>query len=340
VVGVLDGLAAPIVLAPMAGGPSTPELAAAVAEAGGLGFLAAGYRSVDELRDELDAVRRLTDRPCGLNLFAAAPLPVDDEAVDAYARRLEPEAERLGAPLGTPRWEDDAYGAKLQLVLEERPAVVSFTFGCPGADELAALRDAGVEVWVTVTHATEAATAVSRGADALVAQGVEAGGHRGTWDDSDAGDVPLLELVRRTGGAGVPVVASGGIGDGAAAREALAAGASAVQLGSAFLLAPEAGTHPAHRALLHAGRDTAITRAFTGRRARGLVNRFLLEHSDDAPRAYPHVHHLTAPLRAAARKAGDAESFNLWAGTRHGLARGEPAGETVRRFAAELAKPS
>jgi nitronate monooxygenase len=335
-VSVLERLAAPIVLAPMAGGPSTPELAAAVAGAGGLGFLAAGYRSVDQVRGELDAVRRLTDRPCGINLFANAPLPADDEAIAAYARRLEPEARRLGARPGTPRWDDDGYAAKLRLVLAERPAVVSFTFGCPDADTIATLRDAGVEAWVTVTHPAEAAVAVARGVDAIVAQGVEAGGHRGTWDDSDAGDVPLLELVRSTSGLGVPVVATGGIGDGEAARETLAAGASAVQLGSAFLLAPEAGTHRAHRALLQAGRETAITRAFTGRRARGIVNRFLLDHSGDAPSGYPQVHHLTGPLRAAARQAGDAEAFNLWAGTRHGLARPEPAAAVVLRLSAEL----
>jgi nitronate monooxygenase len=335
-VSVLERLPAPIVLAPMAGGPSTPELAAAVADAGGLGFLAAGYRSADQLGGDLGAVRRLTERPCGINLFAGAPLPVDDEAVAAYARRLEPEAARLGAPLATPRWDDDGYAAKVRLALEERPAVVSFTFGCPDTETVASLRDAGVEVWVTVTHAAEATVAVSRGVDAVVAQGVEAGGHRGTWDDSDAGDVPLLELVRRTSGLGVPVVATGGIGDAEAAREALAAGASAVQLGSAFLLCPEAATHPAHRALLQEGRETAITRAFTGRRARGIVNRFLLEHSDDAPSAYPHVHHLTAPLRAAARQAGDGESFNLWAGTQHRRARAEPARAVVRRLAAEL----
>ena len=174
------------------------------------------------------------------------------------------------------------------------------------------------------------------GADALVVQGVEAGGHRASFDDAAPGEVallPLLSLVRAT--ADVPLVASGGIATGAAVAAVLAAGAAAAQLGTAFLRTPEAGTVPAHRDAIATDAPTMLTRAFTGRTARGLANRFAREHSADAPSAYPEVHHLTAPLRAAARAAGDADGFNLWAGQAHALARDEPAADLVRRLGAE-----
>jgi nitronate monooxygenase len=319
----------PIVLAPLAGGPWTPELAAAVSRAGGLGFVAAGYRTVEDFRGDLRRVRELTDAPFGVNLFLVGEAEVDEAAVTAYAERLTSEG-----PVGEPRFDDDGIAAKLDAVLEAPPAVVSFTFACPTADVVDRLHERRVGVWVTVTEPDEAVAAVGAGADALVVQGVEAGGHRGTWVDADgAGELallPLLRLVRRA--VDVPLVATGGIADGAAVAAALVAGAEAAQVGTAFLSCPEAGTSAAHRLALAGASPTALTRAFTGRRGRGIVNRFLLEHDGHAPAAYPHVHHVTAPLRAAARAAGDPESINLWAGQAYALTEALPAAELVARL--------
>ena len=326
----------------MAGGTSTPQLVAAVGEAGGLGFLAAGYIGVARLADDVAATRALTRTPFGVNVFvppdAATPAP-DEAALAAYRARLAAtEGQRYGVEPGPALADDDAWAEKLELLLTARPAVVSFTFGCPGQPVLAALAAAGVETWVTVTSPDEARRALAAGAGGLVLQGSEAGGHRGCWVDDGGEGSPLLELVRQVAaesGGGVPLVAAGGIMDGAGLAAALAAGAWAGQLGSAFLLAPEAGTSAVQRAAVAAGdRPTALTRAFSGRTARGIANRFMAEHGDVAPAGYPQVHHMTAPLRAAARELGDAEGVNLWAGRQYRLAVARPAGETVRAIAA------
>jgi nitronate monooxygenase len=327
----------PVVQAPMGGGPSTPALAGAVCEAGGLGFLAAGYKSVEAVRADIHAVRRLTARPFGINLFAPSAAAGDPAEIAAYAERLRGEAERRGATLGEPRYDDDdGWQAKLELCEAERVPVVSFTFGCPDPGVLDRLREAGCATWVTVTTPSEAAAAAAAGADALVVQGVEAGGHRGSFDATRPGEIGLLPLLQQVRGTtDLPLVATGGIGDGRGMAAVLAAGAAAAQLGTAFMLAPEAGTSAAHRDALGGDRPTALTRAFTGRTARGIENRFMREHGAAAPVAYPEVHHLTAPLRAAAREAGDAEWFHLWAGEAYPLALELPAGELVHRVAAE-----
>jgi nitronate monooxygenase len=256
-----------------------------------------------------------------------------------YARTLAGEAARHGVSLGEPRFDDDAYEAKLELVMRERVVVVSFTFGCPAAETVATLHDNGIAVWVTVTSPAEAALALDAGADALVAQGTEAGGHRAYFSDEgeheEYGLLVLLRLLRAQ--TAVPLVATGGIMDGPGIAAALVAGASAAQLGSALLLTPEAGTAVPHRARLAVPAVTRLTRAFSGRTARGIVNRFMDDHDADAPRAYPQVHHLTSPLRAAARAAGDAEAINLWAGQGHASAQARPAGELMRELAAEAA---
>jgi nitronate monooxygenase len=328
------GLRRPIVQAPMAGGPSTPELAAAVSEAGGLGFLGAGYRSPSAVAEEVRVVRALTGERFGVNVFVPGP-PGDDEAVRRYAGELRADAERWGVELGEPRADDDAWEAKVDLLVEERVPVVSFTFGLPRPDMVSALHDAGATVLVTVTTPQEAVAARDVGADALTVQGVEAGGHRGDFGDADGvGEYGLLTLLRLVDRAvDLPLVAAGGLVDGPSVAAVLVAGAEAAQLGTAFLCCPEAGTSPAHRQALTTYEATALTRAFSGRRARGLVNRFLAEHSAGAPAAYPQVHHLTTPLRAAARKAGDPDGVNLWAGQGHPLVEALPAGELVRRLA-------
>jgi nitronate monooxygenase len=331
-----DTLEQPIVQAPLAGGSSTPALAAAVGEAGGLGFLAAGYKTPAAVRADIEALRSLTARPFGLNLFAPPGAAADAAAVEHYAGRLRPEADRYGAALGDARHDDDGWEEKLALATEVRPPVVSFTFGCPARDVLERVQAAGSAAWVTVTTAQEARTAAAAGADALVVQGVEAGGHRGSFDDAAPGDVGLLVLLQLVHAAAeLPLIAAGGIATGRGIAAVLAAGASAAQLGTALMLTAEAGTSEPHREALRAGGPTALTRAFSGRTARGIVNRFLREHSADAPAAYPEVHHLTAPVRAAARERGDGEAINLWAGQAHPLSVQAPAGELVRRLGAE-----
>ena len=330
----LDDIDVPIVQAPMGGGPSTPALAAAVAKAGGLGFLAAGYKPPGAVRADIQELRSLSSRPFGVNLFAPPGPAPDPAGVAAYADQLRAAGVE---PLGEPRHDDDGWAEKLELMAEIGVAVVSFTFGCPGRDEIDALHAAGCAVWVTVTTGGEAVAARASGADALVAQGVEAGGHRGTWDDDAPGDLGLIALLQAATG-DVPVVATGGIATPEAVQAVLAAGAAAAQIGTAFMLAPEAGTAPAHRAAIQDGTaPTALTRAFTGRTARGIVNDFMRTHDAHAPRAYPDVHHLTQPLRKAARERGDAQRLHLWAGQAYPLARDEPAAETVRRLSAGAA---
>ena len=332
----LAALRVPIVQAPLAGGPSTAALTAAVVEAGGFGFVAAGYKSVDALREDIGATRALTNRAFGVNLFVPGR-PTDPAAYEAYVAGLGDEARRLGVEVGEPRFEDDSWADKVELLEAEPVPAVSFTFGCPAPEIVARLQAVGSEVWVTVTDPDEAVQAATAGADALVVQGIEAGGHRGSFVDSEeAGAYGLLSLIavvaRRTD---LPLVASGGVATGGAIAAVLCAGARAAQLGTAFMRCPEAGTSAAQREALAGTAPTRLTRAFTGRQARGIVNRFLREHSADAPLAYPHVHHATAPLRAAGRAAGDPEVLNLWAGQAHELAREIPAGQLVTELAAE-----
>jgi nitronate monooxygenase len=334
---VLDELSVPIVLAPLAGGPSTPELAAAVSEAGGLGFVASGYLSASALGERIARTRELTARPFGVNVFVPSRAPADPAAYAPFVERLRREAARLGAEVGEPRFDDDDWEAKLQLLAGDPARVVSFTFGCPPAEVVSRLRGAGSEVWVTITSPAEAREAVGAGADGLVVQGAEAGGHRASFSDADDAPVygllALLQLVRRV--VDVPLVGTGGIATGAAVAAVLAAGARAAQVGTAFMRCPEAGTAEVHRAALASDGPTALTRAFTGRLARGIRNRFMDEHGADAPIAYPELHHVTSPLRRAGRERGDADVVNLWAGEAHALADERPAAEVVRTLASD-----
>ncbi|MER6995057.1 nitronate monooxygenase [Streptomyces sp. NPDC000410] len=337
----------PIVQAPMAGGASCPQLAAAVCEAGGLGFLAAGYKTADGMYQEIKQVRGLTTRPFGVNLFMPQPHYADPAAVEVYRHQLAGEVNWYDTSLGDPEaGRDDGYEAKLAILRDDPVPVVSFTFGCPTRDTVAALKRAGTLTVVTVTTPDEALAAQHVGADAVCVQGIEAGGHQGTHRDDPANDgtgiglLSLITQIRET--VQLPIVAAGGLMRGSQIAAALTAGADAAQLGTAFLVCPESGANTLHKQAMTNPlfTRTELTRAFSGRPARGLVNRFLHEHGPYAPAAYPEVHHLTSPLRKAAAAAGDPQGMALWAGQGHRQARELPAGQLVEVLAAELGAAS
>jgi nitronate monooxygenase len=333
---ILDERVFPLVLAPLAGGPSTPELTAAVTDAGALGTLAFGYLSADEAAERLAATRRLTDGPFGVNVFVPGEPYAETDDLTRFRDRLAEDA-RVRTDPGTPRFDDDAFEAKVDLLCAHRVPVVSFVFGLPTEDAVYALHGANAEVWVTVTTVAEALAAADRGADALVVQGLEAGGHRGGFSDRPGEGHSLLTALQLIGAAtGLPLIATGGIMSGGAAAAATALGARGVALGTAFLGCPEAGTSRVHREALRGGEPTALTRAFTGRTARGIRNRFMSQYAD-APAAYPEVHFVTAPIRRAARQDHDPDLVNLWAGTAYSLVRSEPAADVVHRIARDAA---
>jgi nitronate monooxygenase len=329
----------PLIVAPMAGGPSTPELVAGAVNAGAFGFLAAGYLKPEALAAQLAKTRDLTGHSFGVNLFVPGKKSTVD--ISSYRVALETEAAKYGTEPGEPTWNDDDYPAKVDLLVADPVAVVSFTFGAPSASDVERLHAVGSKIVVTVTNPAEARKAAEVGADALCVQGFEAGAHRGTFtDDGSAAGGPTLGLLAalRLIGAEVdlPMIATGGLVHGADVAAVLVAGAVAAQLGTAFLGSPEAGTQPVHREALKSTRDTTVTRAFSGRPARGLVNRFLTEHNDEAPAAYPQVHNMTRPVRAAAAKAGDPEAISLWAGQTYSLAPHGPVADVIARLDAEL----
>ncbi|WP_328771656.1 nitronate monooxygenase [Streptomyces sp. NBC_00286] len=335
----------PIVQAPMAGGVSVPQLAAAVSEAGGLGFLAAGYKTADGMYQEIKQLRGATNRPFGVNLFMPQPEYADPAAVEVYANQLAGESAWYETKLGDPdSGRDDGYDAKLAVLLDNPVPIVSFHFGCPTREVLDSLARAGTFTMVTATTVEEAQAVQRAGADAVIVQGVEAGGHQGTHRDNpetDGAGIGLLSLIAQVREAvQIPIVAAGGMMRGGQIAGALAAGATAAQLGTAFLATHESGANALHKQALTNPLfvRTELTRAFSGRPARGLVNRFMREHGPYAPAAYPQIHHLTSGLRKAAAKAGDAQGMALWAGQGHRLARDLPAQQLVEVLADEIAE--
>ncbi|AXB48239.1 2-nitropropane dioxygenase [Amycolatopsis albispora] len=325
----------------MAGGPTTPRLVIAAAEAGGAGVLAGGYKSAEALAAQLGEVRA-AGVPFGVNLFAPNPVPVDPGEYDRYRNALQPEADRLGVDLtGIPVTEDDdAWRDKVDLLLADPVPLATFTFGLPDRAVIRALRAAGTVTGQTVTTAAEAEQATAAGVDLLVVQGAAAGGHSGTLSpDRLPVEKPLADLVREVAGVTrLPIVAAGGLTRGGDVADVLHAGAVAVMVGTVLLLAGESGASATHRAALgQAGPgQTVLTRAFTGRPARALRNAFTDRFTATAPAGYPALHHLTSPLRKAAAAAGDADRLHLWAGTGYPDATAEPAADILRRLSARL----
>lgn len=329
----------PLVAAPMAGGATTPELVAAVSGAGGFGLLAAGYKTAEAMTADIAALRGLGVERFGMNLFLPGPAGIDEPAFRAYAREIQPDAERYGLDLtGEPlREDDDQWRAKVDALVADPVELVSVTFGIPAAEDLRALQGVGTRVLVTVTTVDEARAARDAGADGLVVQGSEAGGHSGTHDPRRpiapvATDALVRDVVAATG---LPVVAGGGVDGPEAVRRILAAGAEAVAVGTMLLRTDESGASQVHRDALVDDRftETVITRAFTGRPARGLRNAFIDAHEEVAPFGYPAIHHLTRGIRQAAVRAGDPDRVHLWAGTGHRSAPTGPAAAVVGRLA-------
>jgi nitronate monooxygenase len=338
------GLAHPIIQAPMGGANATPpELVAAVSESGALGFLGAAYMKPEEIGAACRAVRALTARPFGINLFAplpAPPLPADP--APALARLAVYHAELGLAPPTLPGDATLAFADQLSAALEGGARVLSFTFGLLPPEAVEAIRARSVYLIGTATTVDEALALAGSGVDAIVAQGSESGGHRGTFAAPFEGAligttalVPqIVDAVR------VPVIASGGIMDGRGIVAALALGASAVQMGTAFLVCDECGAAPAWKAAVPRARaeDTRVTRAFSGRPARGIANRVMTE-LDDTPGAilpYPQQNALTRAMRSAAARADRPEYLSLWAGQGAPLARAQPAAALVERLVEEM----
>lgn len=335
------GIRHPVVQAPMIGPKAT--LAAAVSAAGGLGSLGCAASSVERIRADVATIRAAGDRPFNLNFFAHVPAPVDAAREAAWRRRLAPYYAERGLDPEQPvimaeRAPFDATMAAC--VAEIRPAVASFHFGLPDEALLAPLRAAGCAILACATTVREARWLVDRGVDAVIAQGVEAGGHRGMFLSEDvATQIGTFALVPQVVDAvKVPVIAAGGIADGRGVAAALMLGAAAVQVGTAYLLCPEAGISDLHRAALIGAADaeTALTNVFTGRPARGFVNRALRELGPLAPEAphFPRAAVALQPLRAAAEASGSAEFTPLWSGQAAALARETGAAELTHALAA------
>lgn len=337
------GIEHPILLAPMAGSGGTPELAAAVSNAGGLGAWGGAYAKPQDIVATIRRIRQLTQRAFNINLFAGGyetdaridPRPMLEIVSEAHAR--------LGLPPPVlPPLPRDPFDEQFELILEERPPVFSFTFGIPSAPQIAALKARDIVVAGTATTVEEARRLQLAGVDAIVAQGSEAGAHRGTFAGPfEASLVPLATLVRDIRSAvAVPVIASGGIMDGRDIVAATRLGAAAAQLGTAFLTCPESGAPAAYkRALLAAKKDTTvITRAFSGRPARGLTNAFIamVDGEEDAILPFGQQNDLTRPMRTASGQRGIADFISLWAGQGVVRSREMPAAELVRTLIEEM----
>ena len=333
----------PIIQGPMAGGACTPELVAGVSNAGGLGSLAASLMDPAMMRDQATRIRSLTDQPFLINLFVLdMPAPSGTE-LERASLLLKPLWESLGwSALPTPaRWCED-FAMQFDALVDLRPAAASFTFGILNPIQVERLHGAGIFVIGTVTTVEEALAWEHVGADAVVASGVEAGGHRGTFlgpqEEATLGARQLWPAVAAA--IDIPVIAAGAVMTGVDINSALALGARAVQMGSAFLVCDESGINPAYRhALLHAGdRPTRLTRAFSGRYARGLENRFMreMETVEKQFPAYPVQNALTMPIRSAAAAMGDPELMSLWAGTDIRRARPMPVARLMQTLVAEM----
>ena len=336
------GLRHPIIQAPMAG-TSTPALAAAVSNAGALGSIAIGSVDAEEARRQIQATRALTDRPFNVNVFCHATAAPDPDGDQRWIDSLRSLFDRLDAR--PPEHLRDIYAsfltdeAKLQVLLDERPAAVSFHFGLPLPSQIAALKAAGIVLLATAPSPAEGQAVQAAGIDMVVAQGWEAGGHRGVFDPADDLRLATLPLTRMLASQlTIPVIAAGGIMDGQGVAAALMLGAAGAQLGTAFVTCHESAADDAYRRAV-AGPDaqrTRVSAVISGRPARGLENDFMRSADPDRVTAYPRAYDIGKALNAAAKAAGDDGYAAQWAGQGAPLARAMPAGALVQRLADEL----
>jgi len=339
------GLTHPIVQAPLAGGGDTPELVAAAGNAGAIGFIGASYLTPEQIHAAAKEVRARSPRPFGINLFAPMPLGKLPANPETSMARVAPYFAELNLPAPSlPKPAAGPFDGQLAAALECGAASFSFTFGTLPEEAVRAIKGRGMFLMGTATTVEEAITLERSGVDAVVAQGSEAGGHRGTFvGDFASGMIGGISLVPQVADAvRVRVLASGGIMDGRGIVAALALGSSAVQMGTAFLLCSESGAPDVYKEAILKSREnqTRITRAFSGRPARGIENRFMKEvefnHADDAILPFPLQNALTRPLRTAAAKQGRAEFLSLWAGQGVRMARRQTAAELIARLAKEI----
>jgi nitronate monooxygenase len=334
----------PIIQSPMVG-VSTPKLAAAVSNAGGLGSIGIGASNVEQARAMLRETAALTDKPFNVNLFCHAPAIHDAAREAQWLKFLAPLFAEFDAAAPTALREiytsfvEDT--GMLHMLLEEKPAVVSFHFGLPAQPAIDALKDAGIVLLCSVTSLAEAQIAELAGVHALVAQGYEAGGHRGVFDPQQDSEMGTLALVRvLTEACGLPVIAAGGIMDGAGIKAVMQLGASAAQLGTAFILCPESSANAAYREALKSPRAhlTRVTSVISGRPARGMVNRNFTSLEVNAPAMpdYPIAYDANKALNAAAAARANSEFAVQWAGQGAPLVREMPAAALVKLLAAEM----
>ncbi|MFC4769846.1 NAD(P)H-dependent flavin oxidoreductase [Effusibacillus consociatus] len=335
----------PIVQAGMAGGATTPELVAAVSNAGGLGTLGAGYMSPEQIRTAVGEIRKLTDRRFAVNLFVPEPIPEVDNEIENMNGILQPFRSELGIDsTATVTKYAESFQEQLAVVIEERVPVFSFAFGIPTVEQLKALKENKITVIGTATTVREAVELEEKGIDLIVGQGSEAGGHRGTFlgsfDQALVGTMALIPQI--VDHVHIPVLAAGGIMDGRGIAAALALGAEGVQMGTAFLTCSESGAHQKYKEALRESTDesTVVTRAFSGKPARGIKNRFISEmepHRDKVP-AYPIQNALTRDIRQAAAKQNRPEYMSLWAGQASRLCDTKSASELVADAADHTAR--
>lgn len=334
------GVTAPVLAAPMAGGPTTAALVTAAARPGSMGFLAGGYKTAEQLHAQLAEVRAAAP-VFGVNLFAPNPVAIDPAEYHRYAEALRPLAERYGVELPPePIEDDDQWEQKLDLLRRDPVPVVSFTFAIPPGQVIASLRSRGTIVVQTVTNAAEARAATGAGVDMLAVQGCAAGGHSATLTPRRFPEpIPTAVLVAMiTGATRLPVIAAGGLATPAQVAAVIHSGAQAVMVGTALLRTSESGASAVHQAAVadRSRSETILTRSFTGRPARGIRNQFIDQYNAIAPSGYPAVHHLTNPIRKAAAAAGDPEAVHLWAGTGFQQAATGQAGDVLRTLATAL----
>ena len=337
----------PIIQAPMAGGITTANLVAAVSNNGALGMIGAGYLSPVQLRDQIREVTQLTSHNFGVNLFVPTEFEVDEKLVEKAMQQLSPYMEELNcqtiqAPLPDEQKAVESYMEQIQVVIEEKVPICSFTFGVPSDEVMDLLKQNNVLIIGTATTVLEALAIEKLGMDAVVVQGVEAGGHRGNFlSKHEESLIGLMSLIPRAADqVHIPVIAAGGIMDGRGLLASLSLGAEAVQMGTAFLTCKESGAHPIHKEAIVQSKadDTTLTKVFSGKYARGITNKFILEMKEHEKEIldFPIQNSLTQPIRKAAATQNNKDYMSLWAGQSASLAKKETVEALIQRVINEV----